>query len=368
MIRQLFIKLKQQQLLTAVQRKDYHAVKTFLAENDVTACFNEETEYHLLKNVIEKQDDQMFQLFLNKNPDLTMSDAKGNTLLMTALYANQENKAFMLLQKGCQAETVNVRGSHPLLVAAGLGMTKIVDEILKQNIPVDRPGPHGITALMRAAGNNQLKTVEFLLQKGANVHLQNNSGQNALIYALQFGTPAVVSCLLHAGSDVNLNDKSGQTALFYALSRPEMHEVVPALFRKGADVNVVNCKGETPLSAAVRSGNVKLVKTLIENGAQIDVISHTGETPLLIAKQRKLTEIAALLKQSLFQADEKTSAQIVKWFESDKDFLNKLRFCHLLASVYQKMLPGDRKKVLTQIQPFLTPQEKQNLMTERIKS
>ena len=65
MIRQLFIKLKQQQLLTAVQRNDYHAVKTFLAENDVAACFNEETEYHLLKNVIEKQDDHMFQLFLN---------------------------------------------------------------------------------------------------------------------------------------------------------------------------------------------------------------------------------------------------------------------------------------------------------------
>lgn len=367
MLRQFFLKSKQQDFFAAVYRNDYEKVKSFLSSYVIENYLNEETEYHLLKYLIEKGTDKMFSLFVNRNPDLTMSDDKGNTLLMTALYANQKNKALMLIQKGCNVEIGNVRGSHPLIVAADKGMITILSRILEKNVPVDKPGPKGMTALIRAAGNNQFDAVNFLLQKGANINQQSDSGYTALICALRYASPAVVYTLLNRNADVNKIDENGQTALFYALKRKEMYEVVPMLLKKGAYVNVVNHKGETPLMAAVESGKTAFVRLLLENGAQPAVISKSGETALSHAKRRRLPDMAALLNESLFQQNKEASAQIVKWFETDKDLLNKLRLCDSLLTIYQKMIPTDRKKVLTQIQPFLTLKELQKL-TERSQS
>jgi len=52
---------------------------------------------------------------------------------------------------------------------------------------------------------------------------------------------------------------------------------------------------ESPLSAAVEIGNLRMVQFLIDRGANVNLKSQTGETPLALAVQKRFFDVAQLL-------------------------------------------------------------------------
>ena len=75
----------------------------------------------------------------------------------------------------------------------------------------------------------------------------------------------------------------GDTALLFALKN-HLWDSVSTLLQVGADPNIINqMTGETPLMAAIETGNKHIVRFLIHKGVKIDMRNNNGETALMLA-------------------------------------------------------------------------------------
>lgn len=119
--------------------------------------------------------------------------------------------------------------------------------------------------------------------------------------------------LIERGADVNsvLSD-NGSTVLMVAIERQNI-DAVRLLCRCGANVNAVNKNGRTPLSDAVTSNQIEMVKCLLEVGADIslkhDLVFSRAKTP---AMQEVL--LAAELENALKKAPEEKSEEYGRFF------------------------------------------------------
>ena len=122
-----------------------------------------------------------------------------------------------------------------------------------------------------------------LLEAGASLRAKDSTGVTPLEWAVTHAPPEMVATLIEAGADV-----SAKSAYGTVLMAARRVEVAKLLIEAGADVNAG--KGSmTPLSNAVKYGNIALIKLLIEKGAGID---HPVYPPLFWAAK---PEVAAVL-------------------------------------------------------------------------
>ena len=122
-----------------------------------------------------------------------------------------------------------------------------------------------------------------LLEAGASLRAKDSTGVTPLEWAVTHAPPEMVATLIEAGADV-----SAKSAYGTVLMAARRVEVANLLIEAGADVNAG--KGSmTPLSNAVKYGNIALIKLLIEKGAGID---HPVYPPLFWAAK---PEVAAVL-------------------------------------------------------------------------
>ena len=73
------------------------------------------------------------------------------------------------------------RSQTPLIMAAWMGHTKVVELLLEKGVQVDAPCKSGKTALMLATSFGKTDTVRFLLEKGAAIGKTDNTGRTALM-------------------------------------------------------------------------------------------------------------------------------------------------------------------------------------------
>ena len=235
----------------------------------------------------------------------------------------------------------------PLILAARMGETEIVDLLLKKGADInarDRvdgsPLSQGYSALMYAASKNHLDTVQILLagSRKPNVHLQNKFGKTALWFAVENENLEMVKVLFAGGSKINSPDNAGNSVLTATIEHAQ-YDILDFLVAKGADVNLANYAGVTPLMSAVdrasantpaglayitkfltfkpkldfeqiknngcgysalhaaaRIGFINVIKLLLDNGANINIQSlATGGTPLHTAAGTKNTDVARYL-------------------------------------------------------------------------
>eukprot|EP01063_Lacrimia_lanifica_P032159 TRINITY_DN5443_c0_g4_i2.p1 TRINITY_DN5443_c0_g4~~TRINITY_DN5443_c0_g4_i2.p1 ORF type:complete len:1246 (+),score=370.66 TRINITY_DN5443_c0_g4_i2:52-3789(+) len=115
-------------------------------------------------------------------------------------------------------------------------------------------------------------------------------GDNALHSALKAGRTGRAIMLLDFGADATARDGAGRLPLMVALTTPACVAqgrgvaVVAQLCAAMKDgVDALEADGETPLTAAVRSGCATTVKVLLDAGADPAVRNRDGRPPLLLA-------------------------------------------------------------------------------------
>ncbi|HTW64376.1 MAG TPA: ankyrin repeat domain-containing protein [Bryobacteraceae bacterium] len=123
----------------------------------------------------------------------------------------------------------------------------------------------GTTPLMRAAKVGDTEVMQLLLAKGADPKLTTRFGITTVMAAAGLGTKeedttgrrktedeaiAAIKLLLAAGVDVNAADRQGQTAL-HGAAQKGYDQVVQFLADHGAKLDVKDAKGRTPLDAAM---------------------------------------------------------------------------------------------------------------------
>jgi ankyrin repeat protein len=196
--------------------------------------------------------------------------------------------------------------------AAGRGKTAEVLALLKKGAPVNAHGPsNGKTPLVLAILHRHPETVKALLDNGADVHFADGSHRYP-IYFCHISTVGIMKMILARGGDREVDLYAGATAkapngigktclgsvCAYGQGDPEM---IPTLVKAGADPNkkYLYLKS-TPLILAVeqrRKGfdNAAYVKALIENGADVNRKSEKGVSPLQAARKKNDPKVIELL-------------------------------------------------------------------------
>jgi ankyrin repeat protein len=204
------------------------------------------------------------------------------------------------------------------LCAAGHGSLKCLEYLIDRGIDVNAQNDKGGTALINAAGKGRVEVIRILLQHKPNLELRTkgmfaSSGlhhallglrrmesvedENGNLVNRRIGDPeACARLLIEAGADPNSIAKLGDYPLQHAVGFPE---IVRSLIGAGAKLELTDkVYKQTALHFAVLYSDIESVRMLLEAGAFHSPVEKDGETPLDIARERNMTEIAAMLEQA----------------------------------------------------------------------
>ena len=194
---------------------------------------------------------------------------------------------------------------------------------------------HASPALLRSAEQGDLAGVQHQLRSGAVVDTRDARQRTPLLLATWANHPAVAQALIAAGADVNAKDDQ-QDSPYLVAGAHGRTEILKMTLAHGADLRSTNRYGGTALIPASEKGHPEAVRLLIQAGADVDFVNNLGwtsllevvilgqdtamyqnitrqltaakanltppdrdgVTPLQHAKQRGLTQIAALLAQA----------------------------------------------------------------------
>ncbi len=149
----------------------------------------------------------------------------------------------------------NAEGDHVLEMAAALGETRLVGEIL---------GAHANSI------SAELKT-------------------EAAHAAASAGKVGALSALLDAGVDVNARLES--ESLLLAAAQNGMTDTMQLLIQRGADVNMANDEGSTPLMGAAMTDRPTPVRLLLQHGADATRTDNAGRNAASYARSEEVSSL-----------------------------------------------------------------------------
>jgi ankyrin repeat protein len=262
----------------------------------------------------------LVQLLLEKGANPNGKDAAGDTALTIACSECKLDIIKPLLMGGANSTTKNNLGYTPLkiawdlkidgkeecaaafdylktylsdndpgyklILAAELGNTKLLRELIDSGANVDTENELEETALMVASREGRVDAVKLLLQKGADT-------DGALVRAVDAGHVEIAKLLLNAGSEIQSD------ALCHASAAGNV-PLVELLLEKGADVNESSANDDqyeaTPLILASANGHGDVVKLLLSKGADLSLKDSEGKTALDVATASNHQQVVDLLK------------------------------------------------------------------------
>ena len=134
-----------------------------------------------------------------------------------------------LLRRGADTNTLCVKGETPIFIAANLGHTDCLKEILAQkDTAVNVTNHDGCTAIVGAIRNQKLDSVSMLLKYGLQANLCQPVGNKysrsegnlyPLMWAINTDYPSCVDYLLSHGADPSLVSVYGQNSYQHAISQ-----------------------------------------------------------------------------------------------------------------------------------------------------
>ncbi|MDC1295782.1 ankyrin repeat domain-containing protein [Myxococcota bacterium] len=223
---------------------------------------------------------------------LNSYDVHGETPLLKAVALQQVDNVRRLLALGADPDLTSELRNTPLGEVSNLSSPEIrlgvARALLNSGAEVDRKNSNGFTPLVLAAQMGHTNLIELLISHGAEVDLLNGyppNRQAALLNAVWFGRVDAVKTLLDAGADPELTDHGQDTPLGTAAFLSGRIDEARLLLDVGADVDRKNSNGMAPLALAAQVGHSSVVELLISHGADVDMMNGLppSETALLNA-------------------------------------------------------------------------------------
>lgn len=219
------------------------------------------------------------ELFLRKSARLDIQDVNGNTPLHMAVMAADS-------RDGSKYKRVMAQ-----LVAGDAYQMNVRNKVTKGGFtPFERVIKNGPDWAMRILAENQ-PVIDVV---------GDENDWSPLRQAMNFVTSKwksyIVLLLLQGGASV----KQSGTCLWHPLiaaSQDGTEDIVWMLLRYGAPTNVEDCKGNTPLGAAIAYGYARVAQLLIDHGANVQRKNKDGATPLIQAA--KLTQVTKACRSSI---------------------------------------------------------------------
>ncbi len=153
----------------------------------------------------------------------------------------------------------------------------------------------GMTPLMTAAAIGNTQIVNLLLVSGADPNQRGSANRTALQYAVEKNHIDAATLLLNFGADINGYDNGRLTPLIMAADRNH-EKLALLLIERGADVDIQHKQGFTALIDAARNGNENLVQALLEAGADKMLKTKNGWDAESIARHYQHDQVANRIK------------------------------------------------------------------------
>ncbi|CAO2650642.1 Nn.00g019340.m01.CDS01 [Neocucurbitaria sp. VM-36] len=211
----------------------------------------------------------------------------GSTLMHIAVHYDRRDLINILIQKGVDINTPNVRGHTPFLKKCQR-RARNLHFLLERGADVFVKDKQGQSALHIAAIHGSIDTMELLLSKGLDIDAVTVDGDTPLICALVVGQEQAALYLIDHGADTTArcytmercpvqsppNRRTERVAVEKAPTFPEC---------KDATTTTKSPKGWTQLALACRIGSIPLVRTLLASGLDPEATQDDLDRPLHIA-------------------------------------------------------------------------------------
>ena len=160
---------------------------------------------------------------------------EADTVLLAAVYSNNPNIIFALVQSGADVNASSI---------------------------------HLVTPLHEATGIGALQSVAALAQSGANIKSRDDERATPLHWAALLDFPEIVSELVQRGADPNEPAGLQETPLHWAAENNAANAIF-ALVGWGANPNIPDALGYTPLDWALETENHFAASMLRRNGGRL---------------------------------------------------------------------------------------------------
>ena len=179
--------------------------------------------------------------------------------------------------------TQNIMGSE-LNIAAQMGDSTKVKNLLKKGVDINERDNFGRTALIYAALNGHDRIINMLLESHADIHAKDHFDQTAFIASVNRGHVNTAEILLKNGANSSAPNGEGVPPILIALGREDF-EMVDLLLKYGIEINSIDERGRTVLQRIIESNDTELVQTVLRRGVDARYIVHlaagVGDTTLL---------------------------------------------------------------------------------------
>jgi ankyrin repeat protein len=205
------------------------------------------------------------RLLMERGANVNLADRNGRRPCYFALSSMQKNDvAFRLLKQlhasGTDVKACDSRGTNALHLAAFRQDTRMIDWLLKHDLPIAGRDFLGRTPLHLVSWlseePNPAPAIERLLKAGANVNAQDNQGNTPLLSAIGFEAAhsretGITRTLVTHGASVTIANAQGETPLSlarkYKTAHPKLwrmiEEAATAQSRRDLGHNSRNSKG-----------------------------------------------------------------------------------------------------------------------------
>jgi ankyrin repeat protein len=220
----------------AIERHDVEAVKALLAAGNSTETpidYGEHKITPLIKAAWDGDDEIVETLLAAGAKVNARATDTGETALMNAVTNEHTGIIQILLKAGADVSIKNKFDFNPFTSAVAANHEDIAEMLLDAGAKVEE-GASGLTPLMFAASAGNVEMIRFLVRHGADVNHGAKSGQQtALLSAIYGAHPDAVQALVDLKASVNAKMKDGTTPLS-AARNGDQEDIVKILKAAGA--------------------------------------------------------------------------------------------------------------------------------------
>lgn len=230
----------------------------------------------VLKISVDVGNEQIFRHLLNERNG-KLEEEYESSLILNSIHKNRvEIFKLFVVERG-----LNLKHPRLVSIAAQHDSFDVLKYMIECGAEIDEPNSKGETPLFTACTRPNLDIIEFLIESGSDYNRPNINGESPLHICCKFNHLLAAKVLLSQKNiDLDRPNVLGQTALFSSVSSNHL-DLVKCLIEKGANANKCDQNGTSPISSAVITKNVEIVKFLVsKNVCDLNLADKHNERPL----------------------------------------------------------------------------------------
>ena len=257
----------------------------------------------LLHAAVARFDVPFIKLLLQKGADANAIDIEGKTALIMAINLPLYEEPLQLLLKKSNINLGDIDGNTVLHFAARKDDHDLLRILLKNGANPNQPNKNNFTPFEEACTQSKDPDfLKFLVDAGATINPKKGDHFSPLMLALEHKYYSTSLYLLNKGANINFKTNNQLTPL-HIIAAKGYAKMLPIAIKKGAILNIQTTDSLfSPLYFAAENGNLTMVKILTWHGANMEAKTDEGQTALDIATHEGHEDVKQYLTHPTFDA------------------------------------------------------------------